>query len=266
MRILCVGDVFGRPGRHACQSLLPQLVKEKKIDFVLVNVDNAAGGKGLTPKVADELSDLPIHVMTGGNHIWEKESIFPYLQSKPIVRPYNIVGTVAGRGYQIINTVEGLNVGVIHLQGKVFMEGKGHQVYSPFRGADTVIEKIKERCSIILVDIHAEATAEKKALAWYLDGRVSAVVGTHTHIQTADAMILPEGTAYITDLGMTGAHHSVIGMDVDAALMRFLSEGKNKKFRIAKEDVRLEGVVIEVNENTGQALAIESVRQVIEAS
>ena len=259
MIILFVGDVFGEPGRRALHQFLPSLVDQHGADFVLVNVDNAAGGKGITDKIAEELFQLPIDCMTAGNHVWEQKSIFPHLKSRPILRPYNLETEEEGKGFMLIPSKKGLEVAVVHLQGRVFMDNKGKKATSPFKAMDALLKEMPTK--IVLVDIHAEATAEKKALGCYLDGRVSCVVGTHTHIQTADEEILPGGTAYMTDLGMTGPHRSVIGLDIDIALERFLSDGQCKKFEVAKQGIRLEGLLVDIDEASGKAKSVKRIRK-----
>lgn len=263
MNILFIGDIFGRPGRQAVQKFLPELILEHAIHFVLANVDNAAGGKGITEKVFKELSTLPIDCMTAGNHVWEQESIFPHLEAQPILRPYNLTTKERGKGFCIVQSKAGVPVVCVHLQGRVYMDQKGRQASHPFVAVDNLLKELEGQAKVILVDLHAEATAEKRALAWYLDGRISCLVGTHTHIQTADEEILPNGTAYISDLGMTGPHHSVIGLDIDTALRRFLTDGEYKKFEVAKEGVRLEGLVVDVDEETGKAKRVERIRKVL---
>lgn len=261
MKILFIGDIFGRPGREAVGHFLSGLIAEHKIDFVLANVDNAAGGKGITEKVARELFALPIDCMTAGNHVWEQESIYPHLETHPVLRPYNLETKERGKGFCLLNSKGGVPVAVVHLQGRVYMDEKGKKATSPFKAMDALLSEIGATTKIILVDLHAEATAEKRALAWHLDGRVSCLVGTHTHVQTADEEILPGGIAYITDLGMTGPHQSVIGLDVDIALKRFLSDGQFKKFEVAKGGVRLEGLVVEVDEASGKAKSVQRIRK-----
>lgn len=260
MKFLLIGDIFGRPGREACYQLLPGLVKEEGIDFVVANVDNAAGGKGVTDKIAEELFKLPIDCMTAGNHVWEQESIIPHLETHPILRPYNLETKEKGKGFCIIQK-KGKNIAVVHLQGKAFMEGKGRKATNPFKAMDILLSEIKPQVDIILVDMHAEATAEKRAMAWYLDGRVSCVVGTHTHVQSADEEILPRGTAFITDLGMTGPHHSVIGLDIETALKRFLSDGQYKGFKVAEKGIRLEGLLVDIDEGTGRTRRVKRIRK-----
>lgn len=263
MNILFIGDIFGRPGRQAVEKFLPGLMREHQIDFVLANVDNAAGGKGITEKVFNELSQFPIDCMTAGNHVWEQESIFPRLESHPILRPHNLTTKERGKGFCVVQSKKGVPVACVHLQGRVYMEQKGKKASHPFVAMDHLLKEISSQAKVILVDLHAEATAEKRALAWYLDGRISCLVGTHTHVQTADEEILPGGTAYISDLGMTGPHHSVIGLDIDTALRRFLTDGAYKKFKVADEGARLEGLWVEVDENSGKAKKVQRIRKVL---
>ncbi len=263
MNILFIGDIFGSPGREALFARLPRIQQQHAIDFTLVNCDNAAGGKGITDKIADELFKLPIDVMTAGNHVWEQESIFGHLETHPILRAYNCRDPQPGKGACILKSRKGISIAVLHLQGCIFMESKGKETTNPLLAADAFLKTVPENVKIVLVDMHAEATAEKKAIAWYLDGRVSAVVGTHTHVQTTDDQILPKGTGYITDLGMTGPHQSVIGLDVEVALKRFLSDGKVKKFQVAKEGARLQGLVASIDEATGRCLSTKRVDEAL---
>lgn len=263
MNILFIGDIYGRPGRRAVTELLPQLIQRHKIDFVVANADNAAGGKGMTDKVCKELFALPIDVITAGNHIWEKDSVFPHLDSHPIVRPHNIEEQSPGQGWRLIYSKKQVPVAVIHLQGRIFMDKKGKKATSPFKAMDEILQEIRNQTGIILVDFHAEATAEKRALSWYLDGKISCLVGTHTHVQTTDEEIMPKGMGYITDLGMTGPHRSVIGLDVDIALKRFLSDGKYKGFKVATEDVRLQGLLVDIHEGDGKARSVQRIREAL---
>lgn len=254
MKILVVSDIFGKPGRQAVKKLLPGIIEREKIDFVVVNAENAAGGKGLNPKTAEELFKLPIDVMTSGNHIWEYKTLHPYFETHNILRPLNTKEELPGRGWGVFNCGSS-RIAVVCLQGQIFMDDKGPKVVSPFKVIDGLMETLKSSSDLIVIDFHAEATSEKRAMGWYLDGKVTALLGTHTHIQTADEEILPNGTAYITDLGMTGPHASVIGLDKKVALHRYLT-GEKKGFKVAKEGVRLEAVVIDVDEETGMALKI----------
>lgn len=266
MKILALGDIFGRPGRQAIRELLPKVICENKIDFVIANAENAAGGRGLTPKIADELFESPIDVMTAGNHIWEHDAIHPYFDSHPILRPYNVHGSLPGRGVGIFAGRSGERIAVASLQGLIFMDEKGKKAEDPFKGIDAIISEVKNRVDIIIVDFHAEATSEKRALSWYADGRITALLGTHTHVQTADEHIMPGGTAYISDLGMTGPHDSVIGLDPKVALHRFLT-GDKKKFGVAESGVRLEGVILDIDSKNFKMTKISRVqRSLIEAS
>ena len=206
MKILFIGDIVGSPGREAVRALLPELKKEFNLDFVVANAENAAGGSGITPKVAEELFGSGIDVLTSGDHIWKKREIFEIIEGERILRPVNFPIGAPGRGANIFKTKAGLKVGVINVQGRVFLEA----LECTFKTTQQAQETLSGQTRIIVVDIHAEATSEKVALGWYLDGKVSAVLGTHTHIQTADERILPAGTAYITDVGMTGPQDSVI--------------------------------------------------------
>lgn len=253
MRTLFLGDIFGRPGRRLVQQKLQGLLHEHRIDFCIANIENAAGGFGITPPIADELLNCGIDLLTSGNHIWDKRAATEYLSAQPrLLRPHNYPPGVPGTGMFIGDTSCGLRVGVLNLQGRVFMA----TVDCPFRIGMEAVEHIRKQTPIIIVDFHAEATSEKQAMGWYLDGRVSAVIGTHTHVQTADDRILPRGTAYITDIGMTGPHDSVIGSATDLALDRFLRQIP-VRLEPASGNLRLCGVVIEIEESSGRALAIE---------
>ncbi len=259
MIILAIGDIFGRPGRRIFRERLPGLVRDTGADFVIANAENAAGGRGLTPKTADEILQAPVDVLTAGNHIWEHNAIHSYFDSHPILRPHNVEVSLPGRGWALFAARGGARVAVVSLQGMIFMEEKGARAVNPFTAMDALLTEIGDRADAVVVDFHAEATSEKRALGWYLDGRVAALLGTHTHVQTADEEVLPKGTAYISDLGMTGPHASVIGLDHEVAVHRFLT-GEKKKFKVAEGDVRLEGVLIDIDERRGRARAIERVR------
>lgn len=260
MRILAVGDIFGSPGRAVFRDLLPKLVDRHRVDFVFVNAENAAGGRGLTPRTAEEILQSPVQVLTAGNHTLEDDTLHPYFDTHPILRPLNLSEARFGKGWWLSEIPRLGSVAVVSLQGVVFMEGKGGKVLSPFATMDAHLPEIARQANVILVDFHAEATSEKRALAWYLDGRVSAVLGTHTHVQTADEEILPQGTAYISDLGMTGPHASVIGLDKDIAIYRFLT-GDKKKFEVATGGVRLEGVLLDIDERDGRARSIQRIKE-----
>jgi metallophosphoesterase (TIGR00282 family) len=251
MNILFIGDIVGKPGRLAVRELLPEIIERHGIDFVIANCENAAAGFGVTADVVQELYAADIDVLTSGNHIWDKKEVMGFIDNyDTLLRPANYPEGAPGRGSVLAYTDSGVPVGVINLQGRIFMS----PIDCPFRVADRELEKLK-KARIIIVDMHAEASSEKIALSWYLDSRVSAVFGTHTHVQTADERILPGGTACLTDTGMTGPFDSVIGMQRDAIIQRFLLQIPNK-FDVSKNDVRLQGVMVEVSPE-GRALKIE---------
>ncbi|MBN1380145.1 MAG: TIGR00282 family metallophosphoesterase [Deltaproteobacteria bacterium] len=255
MKIFFIGDIIGKPGRRAVAALLPGLIERYGIHFVIANCENAAAGFGVTKDVVDELFTSRIDVLTSGNHIWDKKEIENFIDDyDTLIRPANYPENVPGKGSVVYPTSSVADLGVINLMGRVFMR----PVECPFRTADRVIDQLNEKTRVIIVDMHAEATSEKKALGWYLDGRVSAVLGTHTHVQTADECILPGGTAYITDVGMTGPFDSVIGIKKDAILKRFLTQVPNR-YEVAKNDVWMQGVVIEIDEHSGKSLNIERI-------
>jgi len=257
MRILFIGDVFGQPGRRIVKELLPALVGEYGPDLVLANAENAAAGFGITPPLVEELLDMGIAVLTSGNHIWDKKEIYAYLNEHTdgrLLRPANYPHNVPGHGLYLGKTRSGFGYAVLNLQGRVFMS----PIDCPFRTADEQLTKIPAEVKLRIVDMHAEATSEKVSMGWYLDGRVTAVVGTHTHIPTADETILPHGTAYITDLGMTGPYDSVIGIDKKLVIQKFLSQ-LPVRFEVAKGDVRLHAVLIEADPLTGRALSIQRI-------
>ena len=250
MRILMIGDVIGRPGRRAVQALLPGLRDEYRIDLVVANGENAAGGFGLTIETAQDLFDYGVDAITSGNHIWDQREIIPYLdEDVPILRPLNYPPAVPGRGYVSVQGVL-----VVSLIGRVFVGNFD----CPFRAMDVLLEELGGSHPVILVDFHAEATSEKMAMGWYLDGRVSTVIGTHTHVGTADARVLPQGTAYLTDVGMVGPTHSVIGSNIEDVLARFLNQTP-RRLNVAKGPVRFNSVMVEIEESTGKATRIERV-------
>ncbi|OGQ21997.1 MAG: metallophosphoesterase [Deltaproteobacteria bacterium RIFCSPLOWO2_02_FULL_44_10] len=263
MRILAIGDIFGKPGRKAIQTLVPQLIDRHQVDVVVANAENAAHGRGLTPDIAEAILKNNVDVLTAGNHTLEHQSIYPSLESGPLLRPENVKANLPGKGWFLFTTRKGPKLAVISLQGRVFMEGKGAEVGDPFQAIDQLLPALKEKTSCIVVDFHAEATSEKRALAWYLDGRVSALWGTHTHVQTADEQIMPKGMAYISDLGMTGPHASVVGLDKDIALERFLT-GKKSRYEVAEGDVRLEGILLDIDERSGKTFSIVRIREYVE--
>ena len=250
--LLFIGDIVGRPGRLLVRRGLPALVAAHGVDLVIANVENAAAGFGITPDLADEMHEAGVHVMTGGNHTWDKKEILPYLDREPrLIRPANMPPGVPGRGHYIARTASGISVGVINVMGRVFMTA----IDDPFRAVLAEIDLVRKDAAVILVDMHAEATSEKIAMGWHLDGRATVVVGTHTHVQTADERVLPHGTAYITDVGMTGPHDSVIGVERVPILHRFLT-ALPQRFETATENPRLNGVLVLADETTGKAIAI----------
>jgi metallophosphoesterase (TIGR00282 family) len=252
MKILAIGDVVGRPGRQVIKQLLPELRRQSGIDLVIANGENAAGGFGLSPSTAQELLEDGVNVLTSGNHIWAQKDIIPFLDGEmPIIRPLNYPPGVPGRGYLKVNKVL-----VVNAIGRTFMSNYD----CPFRAMDTLLSQLNPKPKIIIVDFHAEATSEKVAMGRYLDGRVSAVLGTHTHVGTIDAQILPGGTAYVSDIGMTGPTDSIIGDDVDSVLQRFLtmmphhlSGGKGRPI--------LNAIIVEIDENSGKATSIQRIRE-----
>ena len=259
MNILCIGDIVGKPGRAALEELLPALKKEFQIDFTVVNAENAAGGAGLTPKIAQELFKAGCDVLTLGDHVWDQKELGEYLgQTDAVIRPANFPEGTPGRGWCIKKTASGQAVGVVNLLGRVFMR---YHLACPFRTLEYIVEQIRKETPVIIVDMHAEATSEKVALGHFVDGRVSAVFGTHTHIQTADEKVLPKGTAYITDLGMTGPYDSVIGQTKEDIIRRFLTS-MPVKFQVAENDVIVHGVVVRVDEKTGRAREITRVQEI----
>jgi metallophosphoesterase (TIGR00282 family) len=258
LRILFVGDVFGNAGRRIVREHLPHVVKNHAVNLVVMNAENAAGGFGLTPEIAAELFQLGAHVLTTGNHVWDKRELIDYVkscapdsheQARRVLRPANYAPDAPGYGFYEGTLPDGQAYAVINLQGRVFMASND----DPFRKADELISKLKAR--VILVDFHAEATSEKQAMGWYLDGRVSAVLGTHTHVPTADERILPGGTAFQTDVGMSGPFDSVIGVEREQALQRFLT-GMPAKFEPAKENKKMCAALIECDGTTGKATSI----------
>jgi metallophosphoesterase (TIGR00282 family) len=257
MRILFIGDIFGQPGRRVVKETLPILRAELQPDLVLANGENAAAGFGITPALVEELLDLDIAVLTSGNHIWDKKEIYPHLREQVngrLLRPANYPPGTPGRGLFVGKTTAGIGYAVINLQGRVFMPA----LDCPFRKADELLGTIPEDVKIRIVDFHAEATSEKQALGWYLDGRVTAVLGTHTHVPTADEMVLPQGTAYLTDLGMTGPYESIIGMERQTVIQKFLDQLPTR-FEVAKGDVRLSAALLDVDPESGRALSISRV-------
>lgn len=255
MRILFIGDIFASAGRRITAACLPRLVSDEKIDLVIANVENAAGGFGITPPLAQELFALGIDVMTSGNHIWDKREIYDYLNNEPrLLRPANYGSSVPGAGIVTGKARNGVPYAVVNLQGRVHMPA----IECPFRTADTLLAGLPPEIRIRFVDFHAEATSEKMAMGWHLDGRVTAVIGTHTHIPTADARVLPGGTAYQTDCGMTGPYDSVIGVDKRTILYRFLTQ-LPARFEAAAGMVELHAAIVEADEETGLARSIRPI-------
>jgi hypothetical protein len=253
MKILFIGDIVGSPGRMAVRELLPPLIAKKKIDFVIANCENAAAGFGVTRKNVDELYSYHIDVLTSGNHIWNKREVLEFIGDyEKLLRPANYPAATPGSGSVLIPTTAGEYVGVLNLAGRIFMQ----PIDCPFETAKNKIAELRKKTNIIIVDMHAEATSEKRALGWYLDGKVSAVLGTHTHVQTADEEILPQGTAYISDAGMTGPFDSVIGINKETVIERFLTQMPNK-FDLAKDDIRIQGVILNIDSVSGKANSIE---------
>ena len=255
INIFFIGDINGKQGINLISNLLKQYIQKYELDFIIANGENATEGKGIDEKDAKALFDLGIHVITTGNHLWDRWDSRSMLSKMPnVLRPLNYPKENPGKGYLIFDLKEKGKIGIVNLQGRTFMQ----TIDDPFKSADWAISKIREETKAILIDMHAEATAEKMALAWHLDGRVSAVIGTHTHIPTSDARILPSGTAYITDVGMTGPFDSVIGMKKEIAIKRFLFQVPYK-FEIAQHDVRMCAVYIQIDAETGKARKIEQV-------
>jgi len=261
VRILFIGDIFGRPGRNIVREHTAKLISEHRVDLTIANGENAAGGFGITPQIAEELFDLGIDVLTTGNHVWDKRELIdyfnaaenePYSPARRVLRPANYPDGTPGVGVYEGTTRAGVPYAVVNLQGRVFMAN----IDDPFRAADHLLERIQAK--VVFVDMHAEATSEKMALGWYLDGRVTALIGTHTHIPTADERVLPGGTAYQTDVGMTGPYDSVIGVQKELIIQRFLNSLPGR-FEAANKDARLCAVVIDCDETSGRARSIERI-------
>ena len=252
MNILFIGDIFGRPGRDLVRDGLAALVERHAVDFVVANAENSAGGFGITRDIGDDLLECGIDVMTSGNHIWDKKEALDYIAAEArLLRPANYPAGVPGRGSYVGRTRDGRSVAVLNLMGRVFMS----PLDDPFAVATRELDALSGRANIVLVDFHAEATSEKLAMGWHLDGRVTAVFGTHTHVQTADEQVLPGGTAYITDTGMTGPHDGIIGVERDAALSRFLT-GLPARFETATGNARLHAMLLHADEASGRAKAV----------
>jgi len=254
MRLLMIGDIVGRPGRRAVKDNLPGLIRELAVDFVIANGENAAGGNGITREIVRELYQLGVNVITMGNHVWHNKDIFNFIdQDTRIIRPANYPPGTPGQGFGIYEA-RNVKIAVINISGRVFMQS----LDCPFRKADEILHYISGKAGIVVIDFHAEATSEKVALGWHLNGRVSAVCGTHTHIQTADERVLPGGTAYITDLGMTGPRDSVIGVKTELVLEKFYTQ-MPRRFEVAGGLYQFNGVVLDIDDDTGKAVNIERI-------
>ena len=262
MKLLFIGDIVGQPGRNAVKTLLPKLREQHALDFVIANGENSAGGSGITPGTADEIFSSGVDAITSGDHLWDQKEVMGLLASeKRFLRPLNYPPGTPGQGsavFEVRSSEFGVrsSIGVLNVQGRTFMQPLEH----PFLLAAGEVKRLRERTKIIFVDFHAEATSEKIAFARFLDGRVSAVVGTHTHVQTADEQIFPGGTAYLTDAGFTGPHESVLGREIEPVIRRFLTN-MPQRFEVAKDRVLLHGVVIEIDEATGKAMKIRRVSE-----
>jgi metallophosphoesterase (TIGR00282 family) len=260
MKVLFLGDVVGRPGRRALQQLLPTLTRREGADFVIVNCENASGGKGIDPRSADELIAAGADVLTSGNHVWQSKDIISYMrETDGLLRPANFPPGTPGAGWVLRDASGGVPVAVVNLIGRIFMAS----LDCPFRAADAILAEITPRAKVIVVDMHGEATAEKVAMGRYLDGRVTAVLGSHTHVQTADDEVLPGGTAYLTDAGMCGPADSVIGVKTELAVRRFLTQLPTR-LEVADGRVVVQGAVVEADATTGRALAIGRIREFVD--
>lgn len=255
VRILFIGDIVGKPGRTVLKERLGQIFQSHQVDLCIANCENAAGGFGVTLEIIEFLEREGVHVFTSGNHVWDKKEIYKIFEVKEsVLRPANYPEGIPGKGFTLAQTKSGLRVGILNLAGRTFMES----LDCPFRAADKAVEVLRKSTPIIVVDMHGEATSEKIAMGWYLDGRVSAVLGSHTHVQTADEKILPNGTAYITDVGMTGPIDSVIGMKTEIALTRFINKIP-RKFEPATGDAQFNAVLVEIDEKTGRGRSIQRI-------
>jgi metallophosphoesterase (TIGR00282 family) len=257
IRILFIGDVVGNPGRKILNKLIPTLKRELSIDACIANCENAAGGSGITYVIAQELYKSGVDAITMGNHTWSKREITSFIDTDPkIIRPANYPDGLPGKGSTII-TVNGKKIGIINVMGKIYMDS----LDCPFKASEREMEYIKSQTKVLVVDMHAEATSEKCALAWYLDGRVSCVFGTHTHVQTADERILPCGTGFITDVGMTGPYEGIIGVEREQVLQKFLTH-MPVKFEVAKGNVQFNAVVVDIDEKNGRTIRIERIYKI----
>jgi len=258
MNLLFFGDIFGKPGREGLKRALPALLEKYKPELVVVNAENAAHGKGLTPKIAQELFEMGAHVLTLGNHSFDKKDVLPIMNDPRLLRPANYPSRVPGKGSGIYTGKSGKKIAVLQLMGRVYMP----LTDCPFTIGTHEVSRLRQETPIILVDMHAEITAEKSAMGWHLDGLVTMVVGTHTHVQTADERILPGGTAYLTDVGCCGPYNSVIGGEIKSSVERFLT-GLHQRLQVGTGDARVCGCVVSVNEETGKALSIERIMEIV---
>ena len=262
MKILLIGDIVGRPGRAVVEQEVVRLREERALDLVIANCENAAGGAGITPPIAEDLFRAGVDVLTSGNHVWRKREAYDLLKMDPrVIRPANYPDGAPGSGSTVVETLAGEKVGVLNVMGRVFME----PLDCPFRTAERELARLKMVTPVIIVDMHAEATSEKVAMGWFLDGKVSCVFGTHTHIPTADERILPKGTGFITDVGMTGPYDSVIGRRVDQILERFLSNLPMKS-EVAEANIQLRGLIVDVDAKTGKARSVERLTHLMEGA
>lgn len=260
LKVLMVGDIVGRPGRKVVRELIRNYCNKLKLDLVIANGENAAGGNGITREIVDELYNSSVDIITMGNHTWDKKEILQFIEHEPtLVRPANYPPGTPGNGHTIVKIRNGIKVAVLNLSGRVFLP----PLDCPFQTVDKMLEKIKNETSLIIVDFHAEATSEKIAFGWYLDGRVSAVLGTHTHVQTADERVLPQGTGYITDVGMTGPRDSVLGVETELVIKKFVSQ-MPVRFEVANGTAQLNAVLLEIDERTGKTSKIQRIQQYIE--
>ena len=257
MKLLFIGDIVGEPGRTCVETILPRLRREHALDFVIANGENAAGGNGITPAIAGELFSAGVDVITSGDHLWDQKSVSELLYSEPrFLWPLNYPPTVPGRGAQVFQVRNLPPIGVMNVQGRVFMQ----PMENPFTTAEAEVNRLREQTKIIFVDFHGEATSEKIAFGRFLDGRVSAVVGTHTHVQTADEQILPMGTAYLSDAGFTGPQDGCLGREIEPVLKKFLT-GMPQRFEVARHRVRLLGALIRIDDASGKAMSIQRVNE-----
>lgn len=257
LNVLVIGDIVGRPGRQSFAKLFPLLQKEYSVDFCIVNGENSAAGSGLTPKVVSFLLESGADVITTGDHVWKNQAVYKIIDEEPrLLRPANYPDSAPGRGYNVFKLKNGTEIAIINLIGRVFMNA----VDCPFKISTELVSKLSQQTPVIIVDMHAEATSEKIALGWHLDGKVSCIFGTHTHVQTADETILPNGTGFITDVGMTGPHKSVLGREIEPVLKRFITQVPSR-FDVAENNLKVCGAVFKVDERTGKTLSVKRIQR-----